>query len=222
MSNPRLLYLLAIGMGISFAGGYTKGATPTDGVYPMGEVDCNVTVTMESIRGGGIDIHIYHSPKCRIGAENGASLLHIVPNVAGVGDSPSIGSDSVESIVSTAMSLLGKRYGPAMAGPDTFDCSGFVYYIFRIHGIDIPRSSAEQAEIGHHLSRKDLKRGDLLFFDTSGRGHINHSAIYLGDGRFIHSSSGKAYGVTISDLDHGFYRDRFRWGVGIESLYKRR
>lgn len=43
--------------------------------------------------------------------------------------------------------------------------------------------------------------------------HLNYSGVYLGEGKFIHSSSGKAYGVTISKLDKGFYVDKFRWGM---------
>jgi sulfane dehydrogenase subunit SoxC len=59
----------------------------------------------------------------------------------------------------------------------------------------------------------DLKKGDMVFFDTHERGHVNHSGVYLGDGRFIHASSGKAMSVTISELDKGFYVDKFRWGI---------
>ena len=102
---------------------------------------------------------------------------------------------------------------PAKAGPDHFDCSGFVYYLFKNNNISIPRSSRAQSKSGKKLTRKELKKGDILFFDTAHRKHVNHSGVYLGDGKFIHSSSGKAYGVTISDLDKGFYPDKFRWGV---------
>jgi cell wall-associated NlpC family hydrolase len=108
---------------------------------------------------------------------------------------------------------LGNSYEPEKAGPDHFDCSGFVYYIFKSNEISIPRSSLEQSKIGNKLSRDELEKGDILFFDTHDRGHVNHSGIYLGDGKFIHSSSGKAYSVTISDLDKGFYLDKFRWGI---------
>lgn len=66
-----------------------------------------------------------------------------------------------------------------------------------------------------------VKKGDILFFDTHHRNHVNHSGVYLGDVKFIHSSSGKAYIVTISELDKGFYLDKFRWGIRkIESDLK--
>jgi len=70
-----------------------------------------------------------------------------------------------------------------------------------------------QSETGEKLTRDQIQKGDILFFDTHARGHINHSGIYLGDGKFIHSSSGKAYAVTISTFDKGFYLDKFRWGI---------
>jgi cell wall-associated NlpC family hydrolase len=129
-----------------------------------------------------------------------------------VTDAPS-GSKKVEKIIVLAKRKLGNSYAPAKAGPDHFDCSGFVYYVFTHNGIKIPRTSLTQSQSGSKLSRNELRRGDMLFFDTHERKHINHSGIYLGDGKFIHASSGKAYGVTISDLDKGFYKDKFRWGV---------
>jgi cell wall-associated NlpC family hydrolase len=121
----------------------------------------------------------------------------------------------VDKLILLAKSKLGSSYEPTKAGPDSFDCSGFVYYLFTTNGISIPRESIDQSESGKKLTREELKRGDILFFDTYERNHINHSGVYLGDGKFIHASSGKAYGVIISDLDKGFYLDKFRWGIRI-------
>lgn len=121
--------------------------------------------------------------------------------------------NKTDKLISLAKSKLGSSYEPTKAGPDHFDCSGFVYYVFTNIGISIPRTSIDQSESGKKLTREELEKGDILFFDTYERNHVNHSGIYLGDGKFIHSSSGKAYGVIISDLDKGFYLDKFRWGV---------
>jgi len=62
------------------------------------------------------------------------------------------------------------------------------------------------------MDLEDLEPGDLLFFDTSHSGKINHTGIYLGEGKFIHASSGKVYAVTISSLKSGFYKRAFRFG----------
>ena len=122
----------------------------------------------------------------------------------------------VDRIITLAQKKIGSRYTYGEAGPDRFDCSGFVYYVFRKNGLTIPRTSIEQSRFRPRLTRRELRRGDVLFFDTGGRGHVNHSGIYLGHGRFIHASSGKAYGVTISNLDRGFYLDKFRWGGRVD------
>ena len=122
-------------------------------------------------------------------------------------------SPKLEELISLAKSKIGSSYVYAAKGPDHFDCSGFVYYLYGQSDIKIPRTSLDQSKSGEQLTREKIKRGDMLFFDTANRGHVNHSGVYLGDGKFIHSSSGKAHGVTISDLDHGFYKEKFRWGI---------
>ena len=119
----------------------------------------------------------------------------------------------IDKLINLAKSKLGDSYVYAAAGPDHFDCSGFVYYVFKENGVAIPRTSLLQSKSTKKLNRQEIKRGDILLFDTHDRKHINHSGIYLGNGKFIHSSSGKAFAVTISDLDKGFYKDKFRWGV---------
>jgi len=116
------------------------------------------------------------------------------------------------SLISLAKSNIGKAYVYGQTGPESFDCSGFVYAMHKKLSIKIPRTSLAQSEVkGSKLPRNLLQTGDLLFFDTSGKGHVNHSAIYLGNGEFIHASSGKINAVTISTLD-GWYKDKFKWG----------
>lgn len=121
--------------------------------------------------------------------------------------------NSKEELISLAKSKLGSPYVYAKSGPDSFDCSGFVYYVFKEHNMSIPRTSIDQSKIeGDKLTKEELQKGDLIFFDTSLKGHVNHSGIYLGGGKFIHASSGKANGVTISDIN-GWYKDKFKWGI---------
>jgi cell wall-associated NlpC family hydrolase len=121
-------------------------------------------------------------------------------------------TNSSDTLISLAKSKIGSPYIYAKAGPNSFDCSGFVYYIFNENNIQVPRTSLAQSKIGSKINRDKIKRGDLVFFDTSLKGQVNHSGIYLGDGKFIHASSGKANGVTISDID-GWYKDKFKWGI---------
>jgi len=121
------------------------------------------------------------------------------------------------NILELAQSKLGSPYSYGKAGENSFDCSGFVYYVFLKNGYHIPRTSKAQSQMSKQkiYDKNKLLPGDILFFDTADRGWVNHSGIYLGNMRFIHASSGKAYSVTISRLDKGFYKDRFKWGIRV-------
>lgn len=127
-------------------------------------------------------------------------------------------SESIQSkLVKEASSHLGKPYKYGKTGPKSFDCSGFVYAVHRNVGLKIPRTSLAQSKIsGDKISKKNLEIGDLVFFDTSKKGHVNHSGIYIGKGKFIHASSGKAFSVTISDIN-AWYKDKFKWGKRIHA-----
>jgi len=124
---------------------------------------------------------------------------------------------STKNIIKLAKSKLGNPYVYAKSGPDSFDCSGFVYYIYKENKIILPRTSLSQSQVGEKIALEELEKGDLVFFDTSLKGKVNHSGIYLGNGKFIHASSGKANSVTISDV-YGWYKDKFKWGIKKNTL----
>jgi cell wall-associated NlpC family hydrolase len=98
---------------------------------------------------------------------------------------------AIEQIAATATRYVGTRYRLGGTTPRAFDCSGFVRYVFRRHGVELPRTAREQADVGHLVvvGLDSLRVGDLLFFRTP-RGRASHVAIYLGDGQIIHASSG--------------------------------
>ena len=184
----------------------------------LAENSCPIVIESVKQNSDSYTLVLKHSEKCEILMDHNSSHISLVSKpYAKTSSVPSDGKDisasKTDRIISLAKSKMGDSYEPAKAGPDHFDCSGFVYYVLTQNGIKIPRSSLPQSQSGEKLKREELKRGDMVFFDTHARGHVNHSGIYLGDGKFIHSSSGKAYGVTVSDIDHGFYKDKFRWGV---------
>ncbi len=184
------------------------------------KVDCSIQIESVKNNSDTYTLVLKHDKNCEIMMDHNESLISLVSkayekqeHVAKTENSTTSSGAKVEKLIILAQSKMGDSYEPAKAGPNHFDCSGFVYYVFKNNGISIPRSSRTQSQSGNQLKRDALKRGDILFFDTHDRKHINHSGIYLGEGKFIHSSSGKAYGVTISELDKGFYKDKFRWGV---------
>ncbi len=102
--------------------------------------------------------------------------------------------------------LVGIDYKYAGTTTNGFDCSGFTSYVFEQFGIDLPRRSADQASEGVKVAKSDLRPGDLVFFNTDGKG-ISHVGIYLGDGKMAHSSSSR--GVTIGKIDDSYYSKRY-------------
>ncbi len=121
--------------------------------------------------------------------------------------------DESDPLLSVAKHQLGVRYRYGGMSPAGFDCSGFICYVYEAGvGKKLPRTAKAQSTYVDIVDKEALIPGDLLFFDTANRGFINHSGIYLGEGKFIHASSGKVYSVTISSFKSGFYKRAFRWG----------
>ena len=117
---------------------------------------------------------------------------------------------SVEKqVLKTANRYLGTRYRLGGTRPSAFDCSGFVRYVFARHGVELPRTARDQSASGHRIvvGADSLRVGDLLFFRTP-RGRASHVAIYVGNGRIIHASSGSRR-VRYDDLDS----PRGRWFI---------
>lgn len=113
-------------------------------------------------------------------------------------------SANVETFISILTAQLGKPYVWSTEGPDSFDCSGLVYYCLRQAGVRVSRYTAagySQVESWELISRQsDLKRGDLVFFSNSS-GYINHVGVYLGYNSYIHASS-SAGEVVISSWNN--------------------
>jgi hypothetical protein len=117
-------------------------------------------------------------------------------------------SASAARVLATADRYLGTRYRYGGETPGQgFDCSGFVQYVFGRNGVDLPRTSRQQATAGRAASSDaaGLRPGDLMFFSTGG-GRVDHVAIYAGNGRVIHATSGAGV-VRYDDLD----TDRGEW-----------
>ena len=116
---------------------------------------------------------------------------------------------AAEQLVDQALDYLGVRYRSGGTSPETgLDCSGLVLNVFRnAIGFDLPRTAAEMSRMGDKIGRKDLKPGDLVFFNTMRRA-FSHVGIYLGDGKFVHapSSGGK---VRVEAIATGYWSKRF-------------
>lgn len=129
-------------------------------------------------------------------------------------------SSKTSEIVSYAKKFLGVPYVYGGASPSGFDCSGFTMYVYNHFGISMRHGAQAQATLGKAVSTdksskssllNNLKAGDLVFFlDYETMDEIGHCGIYIGDGNFIHASSGSGYCVKINSLLPGeYYNTRY-------------
>jgi cell wall-associated NlpC family hydrolase len=105
--------------------------------------------------------------------------------------------------------VIGSPYKSGGTSPKGFDCSGFTSYVFSKMGIELPRTSGSQSKAGTKVDKADLIPGDLVFFDTVGGNNssVSHVGIYIGDGKFAHSSSSR--GVVTDKLNSSYYETRY-------------
>ncbi|MFD0632496.1 NlpC/P60 family protein [Catenulispora yoronensis] len=92
-------------------------------------------------------------------------------------------SSRARTAIAAAYADLGKPYVFGAEGPDAFDCSGLIQRVWRQAGVELPRTSSEQAEAGQRVPLSDIQPGDLVIY-YSGRNHIG---MYVGDGKIIHA-----------------------------------
>ncbi len=114
-----------------------------------------------------------------------------------------------KALANAALDQLGVKYKYGGGAPNTgFDCSGLVIYAAeKSLGLKLPRQSAQIARQGIAVQKKDLKRGDLVFFNT--RGHrFSHVGIYLGDRKFVHAPS-RGSVVRVESMDIGYWKKRY-------------
>ncbi|HSO87193.1 MAG TPA: C40 family peptidase [Draconibacterium sp.] len=119
------------------------------------------------------------------------------------------------AIIEFAKNYLGVPYQYGSINPEKgFDCSGFVHFVFNNFDINLPHSSKAFKNLGKEIKPEEFKVGDVLVFygyrNTSQIGHVGIICEANGmNSKFIHSSSGKVKGVTISELNSEMYSRRF-------------
>lgn len=117
-----------------------------------------------------------------------------------------------DELVKTARSFIDVPYlwgGVGVEGG--FDCSGLTMTVYQLNGLDLPRTSLEQVEVGRPVAREHLAKGDLVFFNIQNGRKVSHVGIYAGDDRFIHAP-GRGKKIRYDFLSGRYYRERFADG----------
>ncbi len=137
---------------------------------------------------------------------------------------PAVKDSLQEQLVAYSKTLVGVSYKFASTNPaEGFDCSGFITHVFNHFNITVPRSSVDFTNYGQPVDSSEAKPGDLILFTgtDSTINVVGHMGIIVSndkDGlKFIHSTSGKAKGVTISQVNI-YYKKRFVKVIGVFSF----
>lgn len=135
-------------------------------------------------------------------------LLAAVLTLAACAGTPARGGSGVSYVAADyALEMVGKPYRYGGFTPAGFDCSGLVHYSFGRAGMRLPRDTPGLRRAGDELSRSELAKGDLVFFDQEGK-KASHVGIYLGDGRFVHAPSTGGR-VRIDRVDSPYWHKHF-------------
>jgi cell wall-associated NlpC family hydrolase len=135
----------------------------------------------------------------------------ITPRETGVGGDAGSGPGSAngQAMVDYAMPYLGYRYVWATHGPNTFDCSGFTYWVtLHVLGQNIGTGTWTQSIAGRPVAYGELQPGDLVFFQNTFTWGLSHAGIYIGNNQFIHAENEQT-GVRISSLTSPYYSTRW-------------
>ncbi len=137
-----------------------------------------------------------------------------------------VATKSIDSLIAQTNTFLGTPYLWGGATPAKynssgkyvsggFDCSGLVQYVYKNIGINLPRVTMDQINVGHSVSITNLQKGDLIFFATNSADpyQASHVGIYIGNNRFIQSPK-TGYNIRVSELT-GYYKDKFIIGKRV-------
>lgn len=106
-------------------------------------------------------------------------------------------SGAVSTIVNLAQQQVGKTYSWSGSGPDTFDCSGLVQYVYAKAGVNLPRTTYDQIKVGQTVSLDSLQPGDLVFWGSTTAPY--HVAIYVGNNQYVNAATPEQ-GVVLQTL----------------------
>ena len=119
-----------------------------------------------------------------------------------------------QELLNTADRFIGVPYRwGGTSSHEGFDCSGLTMVVYRLNGLNLPRTSKEQWKVGRPVSRKRLAKGDLVFFSAGWGKKVSHVGIYTGNGKFLHAPS-RGNRIQYSSLSNAYYKAHY---VGARS-----
>ncbi|WP_318502527.1 NlpC/P60 family protein [Bacillus sp. T3] len=120
-----------------------------------------------------------------------------------------------KEIVRDTNNYIGVPYLWGGATPTGFDCSGFVYFMFNKHGVEMSRTTSSNLYLqGTPISRSKLQPGDLVYYAVNSPGVISHVGFYVGDNKFVSATSSK--GIQVVSLDNSYWSQYY---VGAKRIY---
>lgn len=124
---------------------------------------------------------------------------------------PEESKEAREKLIEEAKSHIGQPYSYAQAGPNKFDCSGFVYYCYKTAlKINLSKSSSGIYNAATRIEDSELEPGDLVFFEAYKNGRVSHVGIYLGNNQFISAiSDGPRTGIQIASLSEDYWKKNY-------------
>lgn len=134
----------------------------------------------------------------------------ISSNESEINNSQDVSMNNGTKIAEYAKQYLGTKYIVGGKTPEVgFDCSGFTRYVYSNFGCNLGTTSTSQSNSGTEIARENMKIGDLIIFYNEEKSNVGHTAIYIGDGNFIHSANPER-GVVIDNLNtNTYYNERF-------------
>ncbi len=106
-------------------------------------------------------------------------------------------------------------FGAEYHNDKAFDCSSFTQALYKFAGSTIPRTTRTQIKTGRRVDFDDIRPGDLIFYDTSGKkSQVNHVALYIGNREMIHTNSPRD-GINVQNIDNGKHA---KWTIEVRRI----
>ena len=203
MTRRFLLACAAALLMCGFASAKSYTVQPGDSLYSIAKAN-NVSLTRLLMANRSVGEQVQPGQVLEI--PSGASVAKPAPQRSTQSNYSSVPSNR-PSVSRTAYRFIGSRYVYGSSGPYNFDCSGFTRYVLGKQGVNLPHSAAQQARMGRFVRRGGLMPGDLVFFNTMGRG-VSHVAVYVGDNKVVHATNPHD-GVVVSSLSERYWSARY-------------